>query len=72
MVWIGDILNNVPYLPNMYKSTFETQTLFEEMALDFKDTWVMNIQSLKFSPKIINVTMITGIVIFAKKKAIIG
>ena len=49
---------------------FETQTLFEEMALDFKDTWVMNIQSLKFSPKIISVTMI--IVIFAKKKAIIG
>ena len=42
------------------------------MALNFKDTWVMNIQSLKFSPKIINVTMITGIVIFAKKKAIIG
>ena len=70
MVWIGDILNNIyVYLiyPICISRPFETQTLFEEMALDFKDTWVMNIQSLKFSPKIISVTMI--IVIFAKKKA---
>jgi len=38
------------------------------MALDFNYTWVMNIQILRISPKIISVTMI--IVIFAKKKAI--